>query len=49
MIRKKQKICLQPYERFELSTAGLRDQCINQWPDEPDTLVLQIDKTNKQS
>ena len=40
-------MCLQPRERFELSTPGLRDQCSNHWANEADTLVFKIDKPNK--
>ena len=31
-------MCLQPYERFELSTPCLQDQCSNYWANEVDTL-----------
>ena len=44
----KEKKILQPRERFELSTPGLRDQCSNHWANEADTLIVKIDKTNKQ-
>ena len=44
----KDKNCLQPLERFELSTPGLRDQCSNHWANEADTLAFKIGKTNKQ-
>ena len=44
----KKKNCLQPRERFELSTPGLRDQCSNLWANEADTLAFKIGKTKKQ-
>ena len=33
----KEKKFLQPRERFELSTPGLRDQCSNHWANEAHT------------
>ena len=41
-------MCLQPRERFELWTPGLRDQCSNHWANEADTLFFKIDKSKKQ-
>ena len=46
--RNKKKNWLQPHERFELSTSGLRDQCSNHCAYDADTLVFKIDKTKKQ-
>ena len=40
-------MCLQPRERFVLSTPGLRDQCSNHWANEANTLFFKIDKSKK--
>ena len=48
----KNKMRLQPRERFELSNPGFQDQCSNHWANEADTLVFwnrQVKQTKKQT
>ena len=44
----KKKNCLQPSERFALSSPGLQDQCSNHWANEASTLVLKRATTKKE-
>ena len=44
----KNKMFLQPRDRFELSNPGFQDHCSNHWANEADTLVFRTDKSNKQ-